>query len=54
MRVAIIGGTGFVGSYLIDELSHLGHSIALLVRPGSEIKIKDSIYVTSSLFVKND
>ncbi len=42
MRVAIIGGTGFVGSYLIDELSHLGHSIALLVRPGSEIKIKDS------------
>ena len=42
MRVAIIGGTGFVGSYLIDALSHLGHSIALLVRPGSEIKIKDS------------
>ena len=42
MRVAIIGGTGFVGSYLIDELSHFGHSITLLVRPGSEIKIKDS------------
>ena len=42
MRVAIVGGTGFVGSYLIDELSHLGHSITLLVRPGSEIKIKDS------------
>ena len=42
MRVAIIGGTGFVGSYLTDALSNLGHSIALLVRPGSEIKIKDS------------
>jgi NADH dehydrogenase len=42
MRVAIIGGTGFVGSYLTDALSHLGHSVALLVRPGSEIKIKNS------------
>ena len=38
MRVAIIGGTGFVGSYLVDALSDAGHEIRLLVRPGSEKK----------------
>ena len=36
MRVAIIGGTGFVGSYIVDELCDAGHEVSLLVRPGSE------------------
>ncbi len=39
MRVAIIGGTGFVGSYLIDALIEAGHEPSLLVRPGSESKV---------------
>ena len=39
MRVAIIGGTGFVGSYLVDALADAGHEIRLLVRPGSEHKL---------------
>ena len=39
MRVAIIGGTGFVGSYLVDALIKAGHEPSLLVRPGSESKV---------------
>ena len=39
MNVAIFGGTGFVGSYLIDELLKRGHVPVLLVRSGSEAKI---------------
>ena len=34
MKVALIGGTGFVGSYLVDELVANGHQPHLLVRPG--------------------
>jgi NADH dehydrogenase len=40
MRVAIIGGTGFVGSYLTDALLAAGHSVSLLLRPGSESKLR--------------
>ncbi len=39
MKVALIGGTGFLGSYLVDELVAQGHSPVLLVRPGSEANI---------------
>lgn len=39
MRVAVIGGTGFVGSYLVEELLRQDHQPVLLVRPGSESKI---------------
>lgn len=40
MRIAIFGGTGFVGSYLIDELIGYGHEPVVLVRPGSERKLR--------------
>ncbi|MDJ0710869.1 MAG: NAD(P)H-binding protein [Woeseiaceae bacterium] len=39
MRVAIIGGTGFVGGYLIDALLASDHDVATLLRPGSENKL---------------
>ena len=39
MRIAIIGGTGFVGGYLITALLDNGKDISALVRPGSEGKI---------------
>ena len=39
MKVAIIGGTGFVGSYLSERLRADGHTPRLLVRPGSESKV---------------
>ncbi len=41
MRVAIIGGTGFVGGYLIDALLEAGHEVATLLRPGSEGKLNN-------------
>lgn len=40
MRVAIYGGTGFVGSYLVDSLIGAGHDPAVLVRAGSEHKVR--------------
>lgn len=40
MRVGIIGGTGFVGGYLVDAVLDSGHDVNLLVRPGSENKVQ--------------
>ena len=34
MKVALFGGTGFVGSYIIDELLKNGHEPVVLVRDG--------------------
>lgn len=48
MRVAIIGGTGFVGGYIVDALIAAGHDVSVLVRPGSEGKLhSDSIHAVS-------
>ena len=40
MRVGIIGGTGFVGGYIVDALLDSGHDVNVLVRPGSESKVQ--------------
>lgn len=40
MHVAIIGGTGFVGGYLIESLLDAGHTVSTMVRPGSEGKVR--------------
>lgn len=40
MQVALIGGTGFVGGYLVDALLEARHDLTLLVRPGSEAKVR--------------
>lgn len=42
MKVAIIGGTGFVGSYIVDALLVAGHEPHVLVRPGSEDKLHEA------------
>ena len=39
MKVALFGGTGFVGSYIIDQLIESGRVPRVLVRPGSYQKI---------------
>lgn len=47
MRVAIIGGTGFVGSYIVDALMSAGHDVSLLCREGSESKLpRDDLFRT--------
>ncbi|MES9994174.1 MAG: NAD(P)H-binding protein [Candidatus Thiodiazotropha sp.] len=35
MKVALLGGTGFVGHYLTEKLLHHGHTPKLLIRQGS-------------------
>lgn len=40
MRVGVIGATGFVGSYLVDQLIQSGHEPSVLVREGSEGKLR--------------
>jgi uncharacterized protein YbjT (DUF2867 family) len=40
MHVAIIGGTGFVGGYLIESLLDAGHSVSTMVRTSSEAKVR--------------
>ena len=42
MRVAIFGGTGFVGGYLVEALLEAGHEPTVLVRPGSEGKVRSA------------
>jgi len=39
MKIALFGGTGFVGSHVVDALVAAQHDVSLLVRPGSEHKI---------------
>ena len=39
MKVAVIGGTGYVGSYITDELIANDITPRLLVRDGSESKV---------------
>ena len=39
MRVAVFGGTGFIGNYLISELLDYGYEVNALVRSGSEHKL---------------
>lgn len=42
MKIGIIGGTGFVGSYILDALLEAGHELRVLTRPGSEHKLSSS------------
>ena len=39
MNVAVFGGTGFIGQYVVKELIERGHKPVLLVRPGSGHKV---------------
>ncbi len=36
MRVLVTGGTGFLGSYLVEDLIVHGHDVAVLARPDSD------------------
>lgn len=42
MKVSIVGGTGFVGSYLVEKLCADGHEVRVLTRPGSEHRLSSA------------
>lgn len=42
MDIALFGGTGFVGGYLVDALVSAGHRPSVLVRPGSIGKLREA------------
>jgi NADH dehydrogenase len=46
MKVTIFGGSGYVGSYLIDELLEKGHHPVLLIRPESRHKVNHRQHCT--------
>lgn len=55
MKIALFGGTGFVGSYLVDALIAARHEVSLLVRDGSEQKVRNkAIWRTTSGDLNND
>jgi uncharacterized protein YbjT (DUF2867 family) len=39
MRILIIGGTGFIGPYLIKELINLGHEVAVFNRGNNPLNL---------------
>ncbi len=43
MKVLITGGTGFVGTEVIEAVVQAGHDVRALVRPGSEKKLPPGI-----------
>jgi len=38
VRILISGSTGLVGSAVVDKLSHQGHEVTRLLRPGTEVR----------------
>ncbi len=56
MKVAIFGGTGFVGSYVVDELLAHDHVPVVLARSGSEDKVRrrDACEVVSGVIEDAD
>ncbi len=45
MRVALTGGTGFVGATLIDQLLDQGHSVTTLARDPNRIRRADDVTI---------
>ena len=55
MNVAILGGTGFVGSNIARKLADSGHQVSLLIREGSEHKAPEiAVWRTTSGDIDNN
>ncbi|HSH04821.1 MAG TPA: GDP-mannose 4,6-dehydratase [Anaerolineae bacterium] len=45
MRILVTGGSGFAGSFLVDDLVAAGHEVAVLARAGSASRVRDGVEV---------
>jgi len=54
MKVSLIGGTGFVGRYIVEQLITAGHTPRLLVRAGSESKVHQPAHCETVIGDIND
>jgi len=45
MKVGLLGGTGFVGNYIIDDLIKNNHEPIVLVRDGSISKLRNNVTI---------
>src|SRR5947207_7574894 len=43
VRVLVTGGSGFLGSYVAEQLSALGHTVRALVRPKSDKRLLEKL-----------
>jgi len=39
VKILVIGGTGFIGSYLVRELSEIGHSVSVFHRVKTQVNL---------------
>ena len=54
MKVAVTGGTGFVGCHTVAALSRAGHSVALLVRSKDRVApALEAFGIASALILRN-
>jgi len=55
MKVAIIGASGFIGSYVRDEALARGHQVTAIVRRPEEITVQDSrLHVVKADILKDE
>ena len=45
VKVAVTGGTGFIGGYLVEELRSRGHDVVCLARPSSRLQALEALGV---------
>ena len=51
MKISVLGGSGFVGDYIISELLKNNHDVYALIRYANKDKIKEAFKTLSKRMV---